>query len=203
MKLYDSRVAPNARRVRMFLAEKGVSVPTVAVDLAKMEQKDEGFTALNPLQRIPVLVLDDGTAISESIAICRYFEETHPQPPLFGRDPMSRTLIEMWQRRVEFGLMTPIQLAFRHTHPAMREMETPQIPQLAEVNRPRALAFLQFLDAELAHRRFVAGDDFSVADITGYISVDFMKFARIALPDDLAHVRRWRDEVAARPSASA
>ena len=187
----------------MFLAEKGVSVPTVSVDLAKMEQKDEGFTALNPLQRIPVLVLDDGTAISESIAICRYFEETHPQPPLFGSDTMSRTLIEMWQRRVEFGLMTPIQLAFRHTHPAMREMENPQIPQLADVNRPRALAFLQFLDDELAKRRFVAGDTFSVADITAYISVDFMKFARIPLPDALAHVRRWRDEIAARPSASA
>ncbi len=203
MKLYDSRVAPNARRVRMFLAEKGVSVPTVSVDLSKMEQKDAGFTALNPMQQIPVLVLDDGTAISESIAICRYFEELHPQPPLFGSDLMSRTLVEMWQRRIEFGLMQPIQLAFRHSHPAMREMEKPQIPELVELNRQRAVAFLQFLDAELAARRFVAGDAFSVADITAYISVDYMKFARIALPETLAHVRRWRDEAAARPSASA
>ena len=108
MKLYNTRVAPNPRRVRIFLAEKGVSVPTVEVDLGRMEHKAPDYVAVNPLQRTPALALDDGTVITESIAICRYFEELHPEPPLFGGNPLERATVEMWQRRMEFGLLGPV-----------------------------------------------------------------------------------------------
>jgi glutathione S-transferase len=203
MKLYDSPFAPNPRRVRMFLAEKGISVPTEMVDLAKLQQKDPGFSALNPLQRIPVLELDSGEILCESVAICRYFEEIQPSPPLFGTNPLEKARVEMWQRRAELEFFFPIATAFRHSHPAMVEMEKPQIAELAEVSRPRALAFAKYLDSELAGRRFVAGDDFTIADITAFIAADFAKPARIKFPEDFVHLARWRAEVAARPSAAA
>lgn len=203
MKLYDSRVAPNPRRVRIFLAEKGISVPTEQVDLGRLEQRSEAFSRVNPLQRTPALVLDDGTVLTESIAICRYFEELQPDPPLFGVDALSKAQVEMWQRRVEFGLLQTVAGVFRHTHPAMREMEVPQIPAWAEAQRPRALAFLALLDAELAGRPFIAGDRFSVADITALVAVDFLKPARIVAPPELTHLAHWRAEVSARPSAAA
>jgi glutathione S-transferase len=203
MKLYDSPVAPNPRRVRMFLAEKGIFIPTETVDLAKMQQKDPGFAALNPLQRIPVLELDTGEILCESVAICRYFEEIQPSPPLFGTSPLEKARVEMWQRRAELEFFFPIAQAFRHSHPAMVEMEKPQIAELAEVSRPRALAFAKYLDSELATRPFVAGDDFTIADITAFIAVDFAKPARIKFPEDLVHLARWRAAVAARPSAAA
>ncbi|HUO55179.1 MAG TPA: glutathione S-transferase [Rhodoblastus sp.] len=203
MKLYDSPVAPNPRRVRIFLAEKGIAVPTETVDLARLEQKDPGFAAINPLQRIPVLVLDSGEILSESVAICRYFEELQPEPPLFGRDPLEKARVEMWQRRAELEFFFPIALAFRHSHPAMVEMEKPQIPQLVELNRPRAIAFARFLDSELANRPFLAGDAFSIADITALVAADFARPARVAFPDELTHFARWRAEVSARPSAKA
>ncbi|WP_298422573.1 glutathione S-transferase [Rhodoblastus sp.] len=203
MKLYDSPVAPNPRRVRIFLAEKGISIPRETVDLAKLEQKAPGFAAVNPLQRIPVLELDSGETLSESIAICRYFEELQPDPPLFGRDPLEKARVEMWQRRAELEFFFPIALAFRHGHPAMVEMEKPQIAQLVELNKPRAIAFARYLDSELAQRRYLAGDAFSIADITALVATDFARPARIAFPDELAHFARWRAEVSARPSASA
>lgn len=203
MKLYDSPVAPNPRRVRIFLAEKGLSVPMETVDLAKLEQKVPAFAAINPLQRIPALALDSGEVICESVAICRYFEEIEPDPPLFGRDPLEKARVEMWQRRVELEFFVPIALAFRHSHPAMAEMEKPQIPELVEPNRARAKSFARFLDSELAKRPYLAGNFFSIADITALVAADFARPARIALPDDLAHFARWRAEVAARPSAAA
>jgi len=203
MKLYDSPVAPNPRRVRIFLAEKGIEIPKVSVDLAKLEQKTPAYKAVNPLQRIPALELDSGEIISETIAICRYFEEIQPDPPLFGRDALEKALVEMWQRRAELDFFFPIALAFRHSHPAMIEMEKPQIPQLVELNRPKALAFARLLDTELANRRFLAGDQFSIADITALVAADFARPARIAFPDDLVHFARWKDEVSARPSAKA
>lgn len=203
MKLYDSPVAPNPRRVRIFLAEKGIVVPTENVDLARLEQKSPAYAAVNPLLRIPALELDSGEIISESVAICRYFEEIQPDPPLFGRDPLEKARVEMWQRRAELDFFFPIALAFRHSHPAMVEMEKPQIPQLVELNRPRALAFARFLDSELATRRFLAGEFFSIADITAEVAADFAKPARIAFPDELVHFARWRAEVSSRPSAKA
>ncbi|MCT8989356.1 glutathione S-transferase [Chelativorans sp. SCAU2101] len=203
MKLYDGGRAPNPRRVRIFLAEKGVSVPLVPVDMGNLEHRGETITRLNPLQRLPVLELDDGTVIAESVAICRYFEALHPEPALFGRGALSTACVEMWQRRVEFGLFMAVAAAFRHLHPAMKTWEVPQIPEWGEANKVKALEFLAFLDRELAGRPFIAGDHFTIADITGLVAVQFMKPAHIELPQDLDHVRRWYDEVAARPSASA
>jgi len=127
VKLYDSAFAPNPRRVRIFLAEKGLSVPVVPVDLGKLEQKTAEYAALNPLQRIPSLELDSGEILTESVAICRYFEEMQPNPPLFGRDAIERARVEMWQRRIELSFFLPIVFAFRHSHPAMVDMEQPQI----------------------------------------------------------------------------
>jgi glutathione S-transferase len=203
MQLYHSPHAPNARRVRMFLAEKGLEVPLVAVDLAKLEQKDEGYSAVNPFQTVPALELDDGSILTESIAICRYFEEMHPSPALFGTTPRERAEVEMWQRLAELQLFLAIAQTFRHTHPAMRAMENPQVPQWAEVNRARALTAMRRFDAALASRRYLAGDSFSVADITGLVALDFARPARIAIPEEFGALRRWRDEVAARPSAAA
>jgi glutathione S-transferase len=203
MKLYDGGRAPNPRRVRIFLAEKGIAVPLEPVDLGSMGHKSEAFTAINPLQRLPALELDDGTIITESIAICRYFEALQPQPALFGEGAREVALVEMWQRRVELHLFQPVSHVFRHGHPAMKDMEVPQVPAWAEANRPRVLEFLGLLDRELASRPFVAGDRYSVADITGLVAVDFMKPAKLAVPDDLAHVRRWHAEISARPSSKA
>ena len=203
MKLYNSNLAPNPRRVRIFLAEKGVAIPMVDVDLARLEQKSEAFSALNPFQAIPALELDDGTVIAESLAICRYFEELQPEPPLFGVGAVERAMVEMWQRRLELYLLFPVAQAFRHSHPAMKAMETPQIAQWAEVNRERALAAMARFDEALRERPFIAGERFSVADITGLVALDFTRPARIAIPDELTHLRRWREALAARPSAKA
>src|SRR3954451_8396479 len=142
MQLYEDPSAPNPRRVRIYLAEKGISVPRVAMDINKGEHKTPEFTALNPMQRTPALLLDDGTVITESIAICRYFEEAQPDPPLFGVGPVGKALVEMWQRRIEFGLLLTVAAAFRHLHPAMVEMEAPQVAAWGEANKPRALEFL-------------------------------------------------------------
>ena len=203
MKLFDGGRAPNPRRVKVFLAEKGITVPTEQVDLGKLAHKSPEYTAINPLQRVPALELDDGTIISESIAICRYFEALHPEPPLFGKGPKETAVIEMWERRIEFHLLGPVSHVFRNSHPAMKEMEVPQVPAWAEANKPRIREFITLLDAELKHRPFVAGDTFSVADITGLVAVDFMKPAKLAVPDELTNLKRWHADVSARPSASA
>jgi len=203
MKLYDGGRAPNPRRVRIFLAEKGLDVPKVPVDMGALEHRGETITRLNPLQRLPVLELDDGTVITESVAICRYFEELSPEPALFGSGALGRAKVEMWQRRVEFGLFGTVSAAFRHLHPAMKEWEVPQVPEWGEANKPKAQNFLRFLAGELAGRPYLAGDEFSIADITGFIAIQFMKPARIDMPEGLAHVKRWYNAIAARPSATA
>ena len=203
MKLYDGGRAPNPRRVRVFLAEKGIKVPTEQVDLNALQQRSEAYTALNPMQRVPVLVLDDGTAIAESIAICRYFEALQPDPPLFGRGPLGVALVEMWNRRVEFHLLLPVASIFQHLHPAMKQMVVPQVPEWAEANRPRIGEFLHFLDGELKSRAFVAGADYTVADITAMIAVDFMRVSKLVVADSLANLKRWHEAVSARPSAKA
>lgn len=202
MKLYDGGRAPNPRRVRIFLAEKGIELPLVPIDIGAMDQRGQEFTALNPLQQVPVLELDDGTIISESIAICRYFEELQPEPTLFGTGALERAMVEMWQRRVEFHLFQPVTAVFRHSHPAMKEVEVPQVPQWAEANKPKAASLLRFLDAELATRPFIAGETFSVADITAFVAVQFMKPAKVEIPAGLTHLDRWFNHIAARPSAN-
>ncbi|CAN1510841.1 Gst Glutathione S-transferase [Rhabdaerophilaceae bacterium] len=203
MRLFDGGRVPNARRVRIFLAEKGIDVPVVPVDLGKMDHKSSEFTARNPLQRVPVLELDDGSHLTESIAICRYFEELHPEPPLFGASALERARIEMWQRRIELELYLAVQAAFRHTHPVMAGYEVPQVAAWGEANRPRAQLMLAHLDGELAQRPFIAGERFTVADITLLVTVDFLKPAKLAIPETLLHLRRWHAAAAARPSASA
>jgi glutathione S-transferase len=203
MKLFDGGRAPNPRRVRIYLAEKGIKIPTEQVDLGALAQKSAEYIAVNPLQRVPALVLDDGTIITESIAICRYFELLQPQPPLFGRDPKDVAIVEMWQRRMELNLLAPVSHVFRNGHPAMAKMEVPQVPAWAEANKPRVNEFLQLLDGELGKRRYITGENFTVADITGLVAIDFMKPAKLSVPENLANVKRWHTELSARPSASA
>lgn len=203
MKLYVAARAPNPRRVQFFLAEKGIVVPQVTIDLAARENAGETFLKLNPLGHVPVLELDDGTSISESVAICRYFEALQPEPNLFGRSALEQGLVEMWQRQVEIGLMQPVQFAFRHLHPALAEREVPQVPQWGEANKDKALTFLSRLDRRLAQSAHVALDRFTVADITALVAIDFMRLARLSVPADLVHLARWRAEVSARPAAKA
>ena len=203
MKLYDSRLAPNPRRTRIFLAEKGIEISTEQIDMVAMQHRTPEYTAINPLQRMPALVLDDGTILTESIAICRYFEMLHPDPPLFGVGPKDIAIVEMWNRRTEINFFANVAAVFRHTHPAMKELEVPQVPAWAEANRPRVTWFLEWMDRELASREFVAGDRYTVADITMQVAVDFMKPSRLTMPDGAGNVKRWHALVSARPSAKA
>jgi glutathione S-transferase len=203
MKLYDSKFAPNPRRARIFLAEKGISVPTEHIDIAAKQHMTPAYTAINPLQRMPALVLDDGTIITESIAICRYFEMLHPEPPLFGVGPKETAIVEMWNRRGEMSFLANVAAVFRHTHPAMKELEVPQVAAWADANRPRVAWFLEMLDRELAKREFIAGDHYTVADITMLVGVDFMKPARLTIPQGANNVKRWHAAVSTRPSAGA
>jgi glutathione S-transferase len=203
MKILETHTAPNPRRVRIFLAEKGVSVAFEELDLMKGALKTPEFTKLNRFQRVPVLLLDDGTAIAETVAICRYFEEITPAPALFGSGAEGRARVEMWNRRMELGLLFSVAQAFRHLHPAMANLEVPQVPAWGEANKPRALEVLGFMDEELGKRRFIAGNDYSIADITALVGVDFMKPARIQRPPELENLARWYGDVSARPSAKA
>ena len=203
MKIIEARSAPNPRRVRIFLAEKGITVPFEQCEFTVSALKSVEFTAQNPMQRLPVLILDDGTAISELIAICRYFEEVSPEPALFGRGAVGRAVVEMWNRRMELGLLLQVSQVFRHLHASMAELEVPQVPVWGEANWPKVLEMLGILDEQLGRHRFVAGDEYSVADITALVAIDFMKPARIAWPDGLRNVARWHKEVSSRSSARA
>lgn len=203
MKLYDGGRAPNPRRVRVFLSEKGIEVPLVPVSIAEFEHLSPEMLARNELGEIPVLELDDGTCISETIAICRYFEALHPKPALFGENAVDTATVEMWQRRVEFRLLMPIAAAFRHTHPAMEPYEKPQIAAWGEANRPKALAGMKMINDRLATNTFIAGPQISVADITALIALDFLKPSKITIPDELIHLKRWLEMMRARPSALA
>ncbi|PSH69764.1 glutathione S-transferase [Phyllobacterium brassicacearum] len=203
MKLYDGGRAPNPRRMRIFLAEKGIDVPLVPVDMAAMAHKSAEITALNPFQRLPILELDDGTILTESVAISRYFEELHPEPALFGRGAVAKAQVEMWNRRVELYLLASITAAFRHTHPAMVEWEIPQVATWGEVNRPKAVAYMKIMDDQLATNEFIAGSEYSIADITLLVAMDFLKPAKIQIPEEFVHLKRWHAAVSSRPSAKA
>lgn len=203
MKLYNDKTAPNPRRVRIFLAEKGIDVETVDISIMGEEHRSEAFTRLNPLQRLPVLQLDDGRTIAETVAICRYFEELHPQPPLMGADAYDRAHVEMWQRHVEMHMFLPISQCMRHLHPRLAILEKPQVKEWGEANRDRSINAIRWLDSQLGTRRYIAGEQFTIADITGLCAADFAVFARIEVPDDCSHFKRWLADVSARPSASA
>ncbi len=202
-RLFDGGRAPNPRRVRVYLAEKGIQVPLVPVDMGMLGHKQPEIETRNPLMRLPVLELGDGRVLTESIAICRYFEALCPEPALFGTGPFGQAQVEMWQRRLELHFMFPVAQAFRHIHPAMKDWEVPQVADWGEANKPKAIEFAALLDKELAGRPFIAGDAISVADITGVIATDFCKPARIGIPDDLVHFHRWYQEMRARPSHAA
>ncbi len=202
MKLYDSTLAPNPRRVRVFLAEKGITVPTVQVDIAKAENRQPPYLAKNPMGGVPILELDDGTVVAETVAICRYFEETNPNPPLFGTDAKDRALVEMWQRRMEFEVALPIMQTFRNTH-AFFKGRIPQVPEYGEVCRKAAESRLRWMDEVLGGRRFVAGDRYSIADITLLVGVDFGRVTNIRILPEQKNLQRWHEEVSARPSAKA
>jgi glutathione S-transferase len=168
-----------------------------------MQQKSAACTAVNPLQRVPALVLDDGTVITESIAICRYFEVLSPSPALFGVGALEQAVVEMWTRRIEQNLFFPVSQVFRHLHPAMKDMEVPQIAPWGEANRPRAAAFLPILERQLENGPFVCGVRYSVADITALVAIDFMKPAKLGAPPEHSNIAKWHARVSARPSAKA
>jgi glutathione S-transferase len=209
MKFYDCASAPSPRRVRIFLAEKGIAVPTVQVDLRHGEQFGEAFRQINPDCTVPVLELDDGTRIADAVAICVYFEASQPQPPLIGHDPRMRALVTAAQRRAERDGFHAAMEAFRNFTPGLKGRALPgahdyeQIPALAERGRARLLRFFETMDAELAGRAFVCGADYSIADITTLVTVDFAKAVKLPIPERCPHLRRWHETVSARPSAKA
>lgn len=203
MRIIETSTAPNPRRVRIFLAEKGIDIAFEQRDLMAEDLKTEEFTRLNPWQRVPILILDDGRVLSETVAICRYFEEIQPEPPLMGHDAFSKANVEMWQRRVELGLFFHVAQVFRHLHPKMAHLEVPQVAEWGEANKSKVTDVLRLLDDRLAETPFIAGDSYSIADITALVAVDFMKPAKLAMPADLKNVARWHLDVTARPSSTA
>ena len=211
MRLFDFALAPNPRRVRMFLAEKSVEIPLVQVNTREREQFEESFKAINPLSMVPVLELDDGTCIAESVAICRYIEEIHPQPPLMGTDAKNRAIVEMWNRRVEFLGYAPTAEVVRNSLPMFEDRGlsgvpagVPQIPALVERGKQSLARFFTLLDRQLADNQFVAGTAFTIVDITAFVTIEFAKRADVQIPDHgTDNVLRWHAEIASRPSASA
>ena len=204
MILYDApNPAPNPRRVRIFLAEKGLSVDTRTMSIIAADHKADDFVAKYPPGQLPVLELDDGRMIGESIAICRYFEALHPEPPLFGSDPLEMAEIDMWVRRVEFTLMQAIGQIWMHTHPFTARVVVPQYSEYGESNRPKALAAMRRFDTALAGGGFLAGENYSIADITLLTTIDFAGFIGMPLPDDVPALSDWHARVSARPSAQA
>ncbi|HRP35216.1 MAG TPA: glutathione S-transferase N-terminal domain-containing protein [Gammaproteobacteria bacterium] len=209
MKLYDMRVAPNPRRVRIFLAEKGIEIPTVEINIRAGENLAPAFLAVNPRGVLPTLQLEDGTVIDESTAICRYFEELRPDPPLLGRGALDKAMVECWTRRVEADAGQPVVDAFRNSYPPYADRAVPgrkgirAIPELVERGRQRLADFYPLMDQRLGATEFVAGAGFSFADITLLCIVDFARAIKLPTPDGLAHFERWHAQVSARPSAAA
>lgn len=203
MKLYEFEPFPNPRRVRMFLAEKGVSIDRVQVNVPEGEHRTDAIRAKNPSATVPFLELDDGSCISECASISRFVEAQHPEPALLGSTPAEQGKVDMWQRRVEDGLLNAILTYFHHATPGLGELELYQNKDWGEKNRQRAADTMRLLDGELAKRSFVAGDNYSIADITALCGVDFCKFVELDIPDDCPNLKRWYEDVSARPSAAA
>ncbi|HAH11881.1 MAG TPA: glutathione S-transferase [Alphaproteobacteria bacterium] len=203
MKLYDDKLAPNPRRVRIFLAEKGIEVPKVNVEIMKGEHKSDEYRRINPLSGVPSLELDDGSIITETVAICRYFEELHPETPLFGTDAKTKAVVEMWNRRMELTLFVPVAMVMRHTHPALAVIQT-QFKDWGEYNKGVVDKVWHWLERELGDgREFIAGPIFTIADITALCAADFAKFARVPIPQDCLRLLSWHARVSERPSAKA
>ncbi len=202
MKIYDYKLAPNPRRVRVFLAEKGLTVPLEEIDIMRGVNRKPEFLAKNPLGGIPVLELDDGRLIAESVAICRYFEVLHPEPALFGTGAFEQATVEMWNRRIELALFVPVGMVWAHLHELTRT-RIKQIPEVGEQSRKVVEARYRWLDDELANRPFLAGEKYSIADITLMIVIDFAKFNNISIQPDQKNLARWHQSVSSRPSAAA
>jgi glutathione S-transferase len=203
MKLYGAPMpAPNPRRVRVFLAEKGIELAETPVDLRKGEHKSAEHTARNSLGQVPTLELDDGTTISETVAICRYFEELHPEPSLFGRTAAEKANVDMWVRRIEFQLMAPVGNYWRHAHPLTAALLT-QFKDFGESNKAAYSNAQRWLDRELKDRPFIAGDAYSMADICAQSTVDFAQWIGLPLDEERANLKAWHDRISARPSAKA
>jgi glutathione S-transferase len=203
MKLYDTPFAPNPRRVRWVMAEKGIDdVEIVALDLMKGEHKQPGYLEKAGLARLPALELDDGTVVAESIAICRYLESLHPEPNLFGRSPQETAVIEMWLRRAENLVATPIMMWVRLTAPALSVLEAPN-PTVAAYQQAQGLEGLKLLDERLEGRDWLAADRITMADIAAFIGLDFARLIRFKPPEELANLGRWAEAMRARPAAKA
>jgi glutathione S-transferase len=203
MKLYDCKGAVNPRRVDIFLAEKGIDIDRVRVDVFKGEHRSEEFRILNPACAVPFLELDDGVVISESAAISRYFEEQKPQPPLMGETPQEQACISMWQRRVEDGLLYAAQHFFHHATPGLGEPDRYRNADWGQANKTRVIETMRWIDRELAARPYIAGEAFTIADITALCAIDFAGNLGIAMPDDCTNLKAWHARVSDRPSAKA
>ncbi|HXW84311.1 MAG TPA: glutathione S-transferase [Candidatus Binataceae bacterium] len=202
MKLYEFTQAPNPRRVRIFLAEKGINVPTEQVNLASADNRKPEFVKRNPMGTLPVLELDDGTNLAESVAICRYFEELHPEPNLLGRDAKERAVIEMWQRRMELEVLMMTAGSFRNTSDFFKG-RIPQVKEYGEICKNAAIKRLEWLNTELANREFIAGNRYTIADITGLVGIDFGRTTQIRIQPEQTNLQRWYNAVSSRPSAKA
>ena len=202
MIFYDGGGAPNPRRVRVFLSEKNIEIQIKSIDIMKGDHKKNDYKKISPLSQVPALELDDGSYITESIAICRYLEALNPEPNLFGSDPYEIANIEMWQRRLELLLMIPIASVFRHGHPAMAHLED-QVPEWSEANKPKVVKFLRWLDIQIAGKEFICSDRYTVADITAFICFEFAKWPKINIPDDCENLRKYYKSLSERPSAKA
>jgi glutathione S-transferase len=194
--------APNPRRVLLYLAEKGLTVPVTNLSMYKREHKASEFLAKNGRGQLPTLELDDGTIISESISICRYFEALNPSPPMFGTTPLEIAHIDMWLRRVEMVLMTPVGAVWVHTHPLTAKLLT-QFRDWGEDNRPRALDAMRWFDTQLAEKHYLAGENYSIADIVLLTTIDFAGFIGVPIPPECTHLIDWHSRVSARPNAVA
>ena len=209
MKFYDCQTAPSPRRARIFLAEKGLEIETVEVDLGGQEQLSEAFKRVNPRCTVPVLELDDGTCLTENSGIAAYLEALLPDPPLLGTTPVEKGLIANWNARVELEGLWPIADAFRNRSRGMagRAITGPtnyeQIPALAERGHARGMEFFEMLNARLGESEYVAGPSFSVADITAYVVTEFASWTRLGMTEAHTNTRRWAETVAARPSIAA
>ncbi|MEM7001708.1 MAG: glutathione S-transferase family protein [Pseudomonadota bacterium] len=201
MKLHESP-SPNARRVHVFMAEKGIEIERVAVDIRAGENIGEAYLAKNPGGRVPMLELDDGTYLSESVAICRYLEGLHPEPNLFGSNPLESATIEMWTRRVELLLMSDVAGAFRNITGFFKDRET-CVKEWGEVCAERVPKTVAMFDAQLANTQYLAGDRFTNADLTLGVVYDFAKMVKVVEIPSLPNLERWYGEVSTRPSFSA
>ncbi|MCG8517537.1 MAG: glutathione S-transferase family protein [Pseudomonadales bacterium] len=202
MKIYESKVAPNPRRVRMFLAEKGLleQVTFEELDLQGGDNLTPEFAAKNPMKKVPVLELDDGTCIAETMAICRYFEELHPESPLMGRDPLEKAHIEQWLRWIEFGFFLPTGMCFQHTSGYFKDRMNP-IKEWGEECRTAVEKFFHFLNKHLEGRDYICGEHFSAADINAFTTVDFNKVNRLRIQPEQTHLQAWYDRINSRDSA--